>query len=170
MEMLGEKVRVGDHQYFDMHFYKMAVYSKLQSLITSMVLDVILGVLMFFVITAYTKEILDVLHYFGQFLHIEVLQRQVGYLMRMPAGFKPNPNLDNFIGNLVLDIIGVWNYVTTELTIIEVSLARYFGLFGLYGLLGLSFQLSMIHDYLFLTSVHIFTLYTGFCAFYKLIL
>jgi phosphatidylinositol glycan class Q protein len=87
--------------------------------------------------------------------------------MNLPAGFKPNPNLDNFIGNLVLDIINVWNYVTTELTVIEVSLARYFGLFGL---LGLSFQLSMIHDYLFLTSVHIFTLYTCFCAFYKLIL
>ena len=87
--------------------------------------------------------------------------------MNLPAGFKPNPNLDNFLGNLVLDIISVWNYVTTELTVIELSLTRYFGLFGL---LGISFQLAMVHDYLFLTSIHIFLIYTCFSAFYKMIL
>ena len=87
--------------------------------------------------------------------------------MNLPAGFKANPNLDNFIGNVMLDIISVWNTVTTELTIIELSLARYFGLFGL---LGLSFQLALAHDYLFLASIHMFTIYTCFSAFYKLIL
>ena len=71
----------------------------------------VLGVCMLFVINYYTKEILDILHYFGQFLHIEVLERQVNYLMTLPAGFKPNPNLDNFLGNVILDIVSVWNYV-----------------------------------------------------------
>lgn len=145
----------------------MSIYSKLQSLITSMVLDVLLGICMLLTIHFYTKEIMDVLHYFGKFLHIEVLERQVNYLMNLPAGFKPNPNLDNFLGNLMLDIISVWNYVTTELTGIELSLARYFGLFGL---LGISFQLALAHDYLFLASVHIFFLYTAFSAFYKMML
>lgn len=87
--------------------------------------------------------------------------------MNLPAGFKPNPNLDNFIGNFILDIISVWNNVTTELTIIELSLARYFALFEL---LGFSFQLAMAHDYLFLASIHIFLIYTCFSAFYKLII
>jgi len=36
--------------------------------------------------------------------------------MGLPAGMKPNPNLDNFLGHLMLDIIGLWNYVTTELS------------------------------------------------------
>lgn len=102
----------------------------------SMVLDVLLGICMLYTIHFYTKEIMDILHYFGKFLHIEVLERQVNYLMNLPIGFKANPNFDNFLGNLMLDIISIWNYVTTELTGIELSLARYFGLFGF---LGLSF-------------------------------
>lgn len=73
MEML--EVKASEDKYFEMHFYKMSVYSKLQSLITSMVADVIMGVIMLFVITSYTKEILDILHYFGQFLYIDVLKR-----------------------------------------------------------------------------------------------
>ena len=67
----------------------------------------------------------------------------------------------------MLDIINIWNYVTTELTGIEYALARYLGFFGV---LGISFQFAMAHDYLFLASFHIFIIYTCFSAFYKLIL
>jgi len=61
--------------YFDQHFYKLSVYIKLQSLITSMVFDIVLGILMLLIVVAFTTEILSILHYFGQFLHIEVLER-----------------------------------------------------------------------------------------------
>ena len=132
-----------------------------------MVCDVLIGIFFLFLIHFYTKEILEVLHYFGKFLHIEVLERQVNYLMNLPAGFKPNPNLDNFLGNLMLDVVSVWNYVTTELTGVEVNIARYFGLFGI---LGVSFQLALAHDYLFFASAHIFIVYTAFSAFYKTLL
>lgn len=87
--------------------------------------------------------------------------------MGLPAGFKPNPNLDNFLGNLNLDIIGLWNFVTTELTVLEPIIMRYFSYFGF---LGLSFQLALAHDVLFFCSVHIFILYTVFAAVYKYIL
>lgn len=87
-----------------------------------MVFDILLGVFLFLVVKAYTTEILAILHYFGQFLHIEVLRRQVAFLMSLPVGFKPNPNLDNFIGNFLLDIISMWNYITTEVTDIEYAL------------------------------------------------
>jgi len=87
--------------------------------------------------------------------------------MSLPAGFKPNPNLDNFIGNLLLDIIGLWNFVTTELQVFEPLLVRYVGFFGF---LGASFQLALCHDILFFCSVHIFILYTVFAAVYKEIL
>jgi hypothetical protein len=33
--------------------------------------------------------------------------------MNLPIGFKPNPNLDNFMGNLMLDVVSMWNQVTT---------------------------------------------------------
>jgi hypothetical protein len=145
----------------------MSVYSKLQSMIVSMVFDILLGIILLLVVKAYTSEILAILHYFGQFLHIEVLERQVEYLMSLPVGFKPNPNLDNFIGNFLLDIITVWNYVTTELTGIEYAMTQYIALSGC---LGFSLLMAITHDYLFLASFHIFILYTGFSAVYKFIL
>jgi hypothetical protein len=40
-----------------------------------MVFDIVLGILMLLIVIAFTTEILSVLHYFGQFLHIEVLER-----------------------------------------------------------------------------------------------
>ena len=87
--------------------------------------------------------------------------------MHLPAGFKPNPNLDNFIGNFILDIISLWNYVTTELTGIEYILTRSIALSGF---LGVSVLLAIVHDYLFFASFHVFIIYTLFSAFYKFIL
>jgi hypothetical protein len=69
-------------------------------------------------------------------LHIEVLERQVTYLMDLPLGFKPSPSLDYFLGYLTLDLIGLWNHVTTQLTFIETYLVRYISIFGV---LGISF-------------------------------
>lgn len=87
--------------------------------------------------------------------------------MGLPAGFKPNPNLDNFLGHLMLDIIGTWNFVTTELTTLEPIMIKYFAVSGL---MGINIQLALCHDMLFFCSVHIFVLYTVFAAVYKYIL
>ncbi len=87
--------------------------------------------------------------------------------MSLPVGFKPNPNLDNFLGNFLLDIISMWNYITTELTGIEYAITQYIALSGC---LGFSILMAIVHDYLFLASFHIFILYTGFSAIYKFIL
>ena len=54
--------------------------------------------------------------------------------MGLPAGFKPNPNLDNFLGNLMLDIISLWNYVTTEVSQFEPALLAYLAVFGSLGI------------------------------------
>jgi len=87
--------------------------------------------------------------------------------MQLPAGFKPNPNLDNFIGNFILDIISVWNSATTELTSIEFLMTRSIALGGF---LGFSVLLAVVHDYLFFASFHVFIIYSVFSAFYKFIL
>ena len=54
--------------------------------------------------------------------------------MGLPAGFKPNPNLDNFLGHLILDLINVWNFVTTELTLLEHFIVKYMAMFGVMGI------------------------------------
>lgn len=87
--------------------------------------------------------------------------------MGLPAGFKPNPNLDNFLGQLVLDLVGVWDMVTTELTLLEHYIVKYIALFGV---MGLTFQLALAHDILFFCSVHLFFIYSCFAAVYKYIL
>lgn len=87
--------------------------------------------------------------------------------MGLPAGFKPNPNLDNFLGNLIIDLIHVWNIVTTELTQIESFLVKGVACFGC---LGVSFQLAIAHDMLFFCSTHIFFLYSCFASTYKFII
>lgn len=87
--------------------------------------------------------------------------------MGLPAGFKPNPNLDNFLGHLMLDIIWLWNFITTELTHYEATMIRYFGFCGV---MGINIQLAICHDVLFFCSTHIFILYTVFAVVYKYLL
>jgi len=122
---------------------------------------------MLYILMHKSEEILEILHYFGRGLHIEVLERQVKWLMGLPAGMKPNPNLDNFLGHLMLDIIGLWNYVTTELSQLEPYLIKYFAVSGV---LGINILLALCHDVLFFCSIHIFILYSVFAAVYKYIL
>ena len=156
-----------DHLLMDNHFFKMSIYLKLASLIFQFVIDLLLGVVFLLILKSYSSQILEILHYFGQGLHIEVLERQVKWLMGLPAGFKPNPNLDNFLGNLMLDIISLWNIITSELTEIEPILLSYLAVCGS---LGISTQLALCHDVLFICSAHIFILYTVFAIVYKYIL
>ena len=98
---------------FDFHFYKLAIYSKFASLLTQMVLDIIFGILFLIYLHYQTTSALIVLHWIGQGLQLEVLKTQTEWLMGLPGGFKPNPNLAEFIGNAILDLIHIWNFMTT---------------------------------------------------------
>jgi phosphatidylinositol glycan class Q protein len=84
--------------------------------------------------------------------------------MGLPAGFKPNPNLDNFLGNFIIDQIKLWNYVTTKITLIEPFVVVSIGLSGF---LGASVFLAVCHDVLFFCSAYIFLVYTLIAAAYK---
>ena len=98
---------------FDFHFYKLAIYSKFASLLTQMVLDIIFGILFLIYLRKQIHSALIVLHWIGQGLQLEVLKQQTLWLMEIPGGFKPNPNLAEFIANAILDLIYIWNYMTT---------------------------------------------------------
>lgn len=156
--------KIMPYQIFDNHFRSLTIFFKLQSFYLHFILDLCFGIFTFFILVNYTSEILEILHYFGQGLHIDVLTRQIQWLMGLPAGFKPNPNLDNFLGNFILDLIMIWNHTTTFLTMIESFVVK--AIAGS-GFMGLTFFLSACHDVLFFCSTYIFVLYTLLAALYK---
>jgi hypothetical protein len=65
--------------------------------------------------------------------------------MGLPAGFKPNKELDSSIGNLIMTVIMNWNYITTYLTGFEPEIVKFFAICGVF---GLSFQVSLAQDIL----------------------
>jgi hypothetical protein len=48
-----------------MHFYKLAVFTRLCSQITQIVFDVFFGMVVLYLIAYYTKEVLETVHFFG---------------------------------------------------------------------------------------------------------
>jgi phosphatidylinositol glycan class Q protein len=86
--------------------------------------------------------------------------------MGLPGGFKPNPNLSEFIGNAILDLIYIWNYMTTAFIQVQNIIIRNCAFFGM---IGQTIQIALIHDALFLCSSHIFILYTAVAWIYNYI-
>ena len=87
--------------------------------------------------------------------------------MGLPGGFKPNPNLAEFIGCAILDLIYIWNYMTTAFIQIQTLIIRSLAFSGI---IGCSIQIALIHDVLFVCSSHIFVLYTVVAWTYNYIL
>lgn len=78
-----------------------------------MVLDILIGIFLLILLHQHTKIALDFLHWALQGLELEALKNQTEWLMGLPGGFKPNHNLSQFIGCAILDVIYIWNYLTT---------------------------------------------------------
>ncbi|MDR3547979.1 MAG: hypothetical protein P4M11_06910 [Candidatus Pacebacteria bacterium] len=71
-------------------------------------MDNILGLAILAVTYHYGGDILVILHKFGARLHIDRLRSNVDWLMGFPSGFKPNIELDRFVGKLLLLILDYW--------------------------------------------------------------
>jgi phosphatidylinositol glycan class Q protein len=132
-----------------------------------MVLDILFGILFLIYLHAQTTSALIVLHWIGQGLQLEVLKKQTLWLMGLPGGFKPNPNLAEFIGNAILDLIYIWNYISTAFIQIQNLIITNLAFSGI---IGSTIQVALIHDVLFVCSSHIFILYTGIAWIYNYIL
>lgn len=107
------------------------------------------------------------LHWIGQGLQLEVLKQQTEWLMGLPGGFKPNPNLSQFIGCAILDLIHIWNYMTTAFMQLQTYIIKNLSFSGV---IGNTIQVALIHDTLFVCSSHIFVLYTVVAWIYNYIL
>jgi hypothetical protein len=77
--------------------------------------------------------------------------------MELPGGFKPNPNLSEFIMCLIMDLIIIWNNVASIFVRIRGVLINCLAISGVF---GSTIQVALIHDILFISSVHVFSLYT----------
>ena len=86
--------------------------------------------------------------------------------MEFLAEFKPNPELDRFLGRVLLDLVRFWNSVTTYTGQFEESSAKY--LVAPIGLLGLSFQFAIAYDILVVITIHIHTIFYIFGLAHKI--
>mmetsp|Transcript_3387 Transcript_3387/g.5698 ORF Transcript_3387/g.5698 Transcript_3387/m.5698 type:complete len:563 (-) Transcript_3387:73-1761(-) len=157
LRVLKHELPAKNQNLFDFHFYKLAIFSKFASLLTQMVLDILFGILFMVYLHVQTTNALIVLHWIGQGLQLEVLRKQTEWLMGLPGGFKPNPNLSEFIGCAILDLIYLWNYMSTAFVKIQSMVIRNLAYSGL---IGSTIQVALIHDALFVCSSHIFILYS----------
>ena len=112
----------------------MALYIKFCSIVTHLVLDVATGFIIFICVLKYTSFFVQLIHYASYHLHLEYLQQKVYWLLGYPAGFKPNLDLAHFFGNAILQLISVWNVVTSQLTQIKTYIILYLSLVGVLGL------------------------------------
>ena len=88
--------------------------------------------------------------------------------MGLPAGFKPNHNLSQFLGYAILDMMSVWNHVTTGLNEMQVHILWYLSFSSL---LGVSTVLAVAHDFfLIVMCFHIFLPYSVVAYIYKQIM
>eukprot|EP00455_Lapot_gusevi_P054226 TRINITY_DN8649_c0_g1_i6.p1 TRINITY_DN8649_c0_g1~~TRINITY_DN8649_c0_g1_i6.p1 ORF type:complete len:468 (-),score=106.68 TRINITY_DN8649_c0_g1_i6:1085-2488(-) len=115
----------------------------------------------------FSSHVLRALHYAGQFLHLEVLQSHIRWLMIQPAGMKLNESLGHAFGNLVLFILDLWNGLTTFVTPFEPYIVL--GV-GTSGIAGVSLMAALSSDLLSLCTLHVDLLHSTFSRIYSLAL
>lgn len=88
--------------------------------------------------------------------------------MGLPGGFHPNPNLSQFLGCAIIDLISIWNYFTTALIQGQYVIMNNLSFTGL---IGQTVQVALIHDMMLVVcSSHIFLMYTIVAYIYNYIL
>ena len=117
-------------------------------MVTQLVLDVIVGFLILFLVVSFMPFFVRLVHVGGQYLHLEYIKHKIYWLLGYPAGFKPNMNLAHFFGVVVLELINLWNHVTSTLTYLRTSILFYLSLVGI---LGFSVQTAAANDFIFLS-------------------
>ena len=114
-------------------------------------IDLFLGLSLLSFLHFFGSDTLSVIHTLGSTIHIEVLKSEVSWLMGLPAGFKPNEELDNTIGINILALIDYWNTVTTFLTRMEPQILQVVSYVGMF---GLSYQIAFLSDLIDFCTLH----------------
>ena len=80
-----------------------------------MVIDVVFGCILMVFLYVQADNAYSMFKWVGQFIHLEVLKKQTEWLINLPGAFRPNPNLSEFIVCAILDLIYLWNYISTAI-------------------------------------------------------
>ncbi|CEP02540.1 N-acetylglucosaminyl transferase component (Gpi1) [Plasmodiophora brassicae] len=137
------------------------------SSLSQLLADIIAGLLIGVLLRGYSAEFLQGIHVAGQILHVDVLRRQIIWLMGFPAGMKLNLPLDQALGAMVLYEIDFWNSITTVLTPLEPMIIS---LVSIVGATGASMSVACAIDLLSTMTTHILFVHTAFSRLYSLAL
>ncbi len=127
-------------------------------------IDILVGLVIGFILFQFSKRsdfVLELLHYGGHVLHMDVLTDSTKWLMGVPAGMKLNTALTEWIGTIVLAVLDLWNLVTTQVAALEPTIVL---LIGACGVMGISIVLAVLVDMVHCFTVHILLIYSVFAS------
>jgi len=97
---------------------------------------------------------------------VGILKKQVKYTMNFLTDFKPVPQLDKFLGRLLLELLNFWTIMSKHLS----SFSPLIYLMAPIGVLGISFQFALVHDFLTVVTSHIHSIYFLFAFLHRTVL
>eukprot|EP00943_MAST-04B_sp_MAST-4B-sp1_P003525 g3525.t1 len=140
------------------------LHFKAFSEMVAIVIDVFVGIFVGVILLQFSKRsdfVLELLHYGGHVLHMDVLTESTKWLMGVPAGLKLNTALTEWIGTIVLAVLDLWNLVTTKLAALEPTIVL---MIGSCGIMGSSIVLAVLVDMVHCVTVHILLIYSVFAS------
>lgn len=119
------------------------------------VVDVILGIVIFYLASKYKDLIMSQFHYMTKDF-ITHLRELLIYLMGSPIGLKLNYAFNNSLGKFFFYHINLWQvFLQTMEPLLEV----HFQMILLPALMGLSYQIAVLCDIISLSTFHVYCIY-----------
>lgn len=120
------------------------------------IMDTLFGLFSLFILYYNVSWLREFIHKYGSSIHIEVLSKEIEWLMGFPAGLKTNKPLNSVLGQMILYIFVFWNEITTFVTPYETYLLRMMLIFGLF---GITFEIALAIDVISLCTIHVYYIY-----------
>jgi phosphatidylinositol glycan class Q protein len=129
-----------------------------------MAVDTLLGVISLLFVYFNVQRLLGFIHKYGSTIHIAVLSEEVEWLMGFPAGLKTNKPLNSVMGQAILQIMLLWNHITTFVTPYEPYLVQVMLGFCLF---GVTFQVALASDLINICTIHVYYIYRSLMFLYR---
>jgi hypothetical protein len=142
----------------------------LNCLMVHTMVDVALGALLALLIWRHSRLVIAGLQQWGNFLHIDVLRKEIEWLNNYPGGFKLNVPLTRRLGSMVVMVLEVHEVVVLRYlarTGVQEAVLRAVALAGALGL-GATSMLALAFDLVRLMTAHLHLVYAIFARVYYL--
>uniref|UniRef100_T1IKJ2 Phosphatidylinositol N-acetylglucosaminyltransferase subunit Q n=1 Tax=Strigamia maritima TaxID=126957 RepID=T1IKJ2_STRMM len=137
-----------------------------QNTFISILLDVLIGYVLLREIQGFIsiEELFDLFMFSAESV-VDKIDALVRWLMGVPAGFKLNFPLSSTLGRFFLYHIYLWK---TYIYLVQPIVRQFLPAISSLGLLGLTFQLSILVDFLSLATFHVYCFYVYAARLYHL--